>query len=54
MPIPALNQEGFLPTGVFDCTLTELVTAMQRSGLFAELLIDGSFAAAKPAPNDVG
>ena len=24
MPIPALNPEGFLPAGIFDCTLPEL------------------------------
>jgi hypothetical protein len=24
MPIPALNAAGFLPPGIFDCTLTEL------------------------------
>jgi hypothetical protein len=23
MPIPALNADGFLPAGVFDCTLLE-------------------------------
>ena len=76
MPIPALNTDGFLPAGVFDCTLAELrerfgcfqvsdqrtrlfarleelVGAMQRSGLFEALLVDGSFVTAKPAPNDV-
>ena len=76
MPIPALNADGLLPTGVFDCTLAEvrtrfgafqesdarpklfgkleeLMAAMQRSGLFEFLLLDGSFITAKPAPNDV-
>jgi hypothetical protein len=24
MPIPALNSEGFLPTGIFDCSLVEV------------------------------
>ncbi len=33
--------------------LAELVAAMQRSGLFEALLIDGSFVTAKIAPNDV-
>jgi len=33
--------------------LTELAAAMQRSGLFESLLIDGSFVTAKPAPNDI-
>lgn len=33
--------------------LTEMAAAMQRSGLFESLLIDGSFVTAKPAPNDV-
>lgn len=76
MPIPALNADGFLPPGTFDCTLPEvrarfgafqgsdqrsrlfnrlldLVTAMQQSGLFETLLLDGSFVTAKPAPNDL-
>ena len=76
MPIPALNNDGFLPSGVFDCTLPELrerfgkfqgsdhrsrlfarleelFQAMQRSGLFEALLVDGSFVTSKPAPNDV-
>jgi len=33
--------------------LVELVRVMQTSGLFAELLIDGSFTTAKAAPNDI-
>ena len=33
--------------------LTELAAAMQRSGLFESLLIDGSFVTAKPNPNDI-
>jgi len=33
--------------------LEQLVSAMQRSGLFEVLLVDGSFVTAKPAPNDV-
>ena len=76
MPIPALNADGFLPAGIFDCSLAEVrarfgnfhgtdtrprlfakleevVTAMQRSGLFETLLLDGSFITAKPAPNDI-
>lgn len=76
MPIPALNSDGFLPAGIFDCTmpemrerfgsfqgsdhrsrlfarLEELVLAMQRSGLFETLLVDGSFITAKSAPNDI-
>ena len=76
MPIPSLNAEGFLPVGVFDCTLeevrarfgsfqgsdqrprlfgrlAELFLAMQRSGLFEALLLDGSFVTAKLAPNDI-
>jgi len=71
-----LNQDGFLPSGVFDCTLKEirerfgnfqqtdhrirlyarleeLFLAMQRSGLFEAMLVDGSFVTSKPAPNDV-
>jgi hypothetical protein len=76
MTIPALNSDGFLPAGIFDCSpadvrarfgnfqgsdirqrlfakLEEVVTAMQRSGLFETLLLDGSFITAKPAPNDI-
>lgn len=76
MPIPALDSSGFLPHGVFDCTLTEvrerfgrvqetdrrprlfvrleeLYRAMQRSGLFESLLVDGSFVTSKAAPNDI-
>ena len=76
MPIPVLNADGFLPTGIFDCALPEvrtrfgafqgsdtrqrlfskleeLVVAMQRSGLFEFLLMDGSFVTAKTAPNDI-
>lgn len=76
MPIPTLNNDGFLPPGVFDCTLPELrerfgkfqgsdhrlrlfarleelFEAMQRSGLFKALLVDGSFVTAKLAPNDI-
>ena len=76
MPIPALNSDGCLPPGVFDCTLPELrgrfgkslggdhrsrlfarleelFQTMQRSGLFAALLVDGSFVTAKLAPNDI-
>lgn len=76
MPIPALNTDGFLPAGIFDCTLAELrerfgrfqvsdqrtrlfarleelVLAMQRSGLFEALLVDGSYVTGKPAPNDI-
>ena len=33
--------------------LEELMTAMQSSGLFEFLLLDGSFVTAKPAPNDI-
>lgn len=33
--------------------LAELATAMQRSGLFESLLIEGSFVTAKPVPNDI-
>ncbi len=33
--------------------LVELVQAVSVSGLFEELLIDGSFVAGKPAPNDI-
>ena len=76
MPIPALNSDGFLPTGIFDCSLAEvrdrfgsfqvsdtrprlfarleaLVAEMQRGAMFEELLVDGSFVTAKPAPNDI-
>lgn len=76
MPIPALNADGLLPIGVFDCTLAEvkarfgsfqesdprpklfgkleeLMTAMQRSGLFEYLLLDGSFVTGKASPNDI-
>ena len=76
MPIPALNADGFLPAGIFDCSLAEVrarfgnfqgtdtrprlfakleevVTAMQRSGLFEMLLLDGSFITAKRTPNDI-
>jgi hypothetical protein len=44
MAIPALNNDGFLPPGVFDCTLPELRERFgkfqgsdQRSRLFARL-----------------
>jgi len=76
MPIPALNADGFLPVGVYDCTLSELrgrfgafhdsnqrprlfarleefISALRQSGLFEELLVDGSFVTAKPSPNDI-
>jgi len=76
MSIPVLNANGFLPAGIFECTLPEmrqrfggfqksdqrlrlfarleeLFQAMQRSGLFESLLVDGSFATAKPVPNDI-
>ena len=76
MPIPVLNPNGFLPAGIFECTLPEmrqrfggfqksdqrlrlfarleeLFQAMQRSGLFESLLVDGSFVTAKPVPNDI-
>jgi hypothetical protein len=76
MPIPALNADGLLPLGIFDCTLAEvrerfgsfqisdqrrrlfarleeLAGAMQRSGLFKALLVDGSFVTGKSAPNDI-
>ena len=33
--------------------LADLVSAMQRCGLFETLLLDGSFVTAKPAPNDI-
>ncbi len=33
--------------------LEELIAAMQRSGLFESLLLDGSFVTAKHAPNDI-
>lgn len=33
--------------------LVDLVQAMRTSTLFEELLIDGSFVTAKPAPNDI-
>lgn len=33
--------------------LVELVQTMSASGLFEELLIDGSFVTSKPAPNDI-
>ena len=71
-----LNNDGFLPPWIYDCTLAEvrdrfgrfqgsdqrprlfarleeLFQAMQRSGLFEALLVDGSFVTSKPAPNDV-
>jgi len=76
MPIPALNADGLLPSGIFDCSLADvharfgnfqgsdirqrhfvglekLVAAMQRSGLFEALLLDGSFVTVKPSPNDI-
>jgi hypothetical protein len=76
MSIPALNADGVLPPGIFDCTLAEvrerfgsfqisdqrrrlfarleeLCGAMQRSGLFKALLVDGSFVTGKSAPNDI-
>jgi hypothetical protein len=31
MPLPELNEEGFLPSGIYDCTLEEL---KQRFGSF--------------------
>ena len=33
--------------------LEELVLAMRSSGLFESIIVDGSFATAKPLPNDV-
>lgn len=33
--------------------LEEMVQAMQRSGLFTALLVDGSFVTAKATPNDI-
>lgn len=33
--------------------LEELIQAMQRSGLFEALLVDGSHVTARPAPNDI-
>ena len=76
MPIPELNSEGPLPSGLFDCELgevrvrfgvfsgsdrrprlfarlEELVRVMQLSGLFEELIIDGSIVTSKEQPNDV-
>jgi hypothetical protein len=76
MPIPELNSEGLLPSGLFDCELPEvrlrfgvfsasdrrpklfarldeLARAMQLSGLFEELIIDGSFVTSKDQPNDI-
>ena len=76
MPIPELNSEGLLPSGLFDCEmpevglrfgvfsgsdrrpklfarLDELVRAMRLSGLFEELIIDGSFVTSKDQPNDI-
>ena len=76
MPIPALNENGFLPPGIWECSLTEIrerfgqfkvneqrarlfkrleemFQTMQRSGLFAWLLVDGSFVTGKSAPNDI-
>jgi hypothetical protein len=76
VPIPALNEDGFLPHGIHDCALAdvrvrfgsfqgsdhrprlfirleELVSAMQRSGLFEALLLDGSFVTAKSVPQDI-
>lgn len=76
MAIPALDMNGLLPTGVFDCTLSEvrarfgtfqqsdrrfrlfaqleaLVQAMQRSGVFDFLIVDGSFITASPVPRDI-
>jgi hypothetical protein len=76
MPIPAFNEHGCLPPGLYDCglpevqarfasfqasdrrpalfaKLAELFAACRRSGLFTELLVDGSFVTAKSAPNDV-
>lgn len=32
MPIPALNRDGVLPEGVFDCTLEEV---RERFGAFS-------------------
>jgi hypothetical protein len=32
MPIPMLNQDGFLPPGIWDCTLAEL---RERFGIFS-------------------
>jgi len=44
MPIPALNDDGFLPPGIWDCTLAELCERFgtfsgsdHRSRLFARL-----------------
>lgn len=76
MAIPALDTNGLLPVGVFDCTLSEvrarfgtfqqsdrrprlfaqleeLVRAIQSSGLFDFLILDGSFITARPAPRDI-
>jgi hypothetical protein len=54
MAIPGLNDKGFLPQRVrLFGRLEELIRAMQLSGLFETLLVDGSIVTAKPAPNDI-
>ena len=76
MPIPVLSSEGYPPTGLFDCELSEvsarfgvfsgsdrrpqlfarleqLARSMRASGLFEELIVDGSFVTAKAQPNDI-
>lgn len=76
MAIPLLDEHGFLPVGVHDCTWEEIksrfgsfqvsdcrpkllqklqaLVADVRSARIARwLLVDGSFATAKPDPNDI-
>ena len=74
--LPAFNDDGVLPPGVWPCELAELaqrfavfrrtgrriqlydkledfLKEMLRTGVVAEVIIDGSFVTAKAEPNDI-
>ena len=74
MSLPALNEQGDLPTGIYPATLSEVLLwlgnglpnrrlaglrlervyrLVSRTGHLARFVIFGSFATAKPDPNDV-
>ena len=74
--LPAFNDDGVLPPGVWPCELAELAQRFAvfriterrlqlygnlenllretlRTGVVAEVIIDGSFVTAKEEPNDI-
>ncbi len=76
MAIPELDDQGFLPPAVYDCTMTEIenrfaqfqgsdrrIRLFEKLRLYAaeakktafviQLLVNGSFVSAKPAPSDI-